>query len=84
MGNKEKIHAVIVGVQTCTVTKQINAVNFQKDGNQSISCFGYTALGIYTKDTLSYHKDNCSNTLIATLVLTSTNWKQPKLPSKEP
>ena len=38
-------------------------------------------LGIYPKDTSSYHKDTCSAMFIAALFTIARTWKQPRCPS---
>jgi hypothetical protein len=40
-------------------------------------------LSIYPKDTLSYHKDTCSTTYIAALIIIVRNWKQLRCLSTE-
>jgi hypothetical protein len=39
--------------------------------------------GIYSEDTLPYHKDTCSFMFIASLLLISKNWKQCRCSSTE-
>ena len=40
-------------------------------------------LGIYPKDTSSYHKDICSTMFIVALFIIARNWKQLRCLSKE-
>ena len=40
-------------------------------------------LGIYLKETYSYHKDTCSIVFIATLFIITRTWKQPRCSSYE-
>jgi hypothetical protein len=66
-----------VGVQTCTITLEINLAFSQKIGNDSISRPSYTTPGTYPKDALPPHKDTCSTMFIAALFVIVRNWKQP-------
>jgi hypothetical protein len=40
-------------------------------------------LGIYQMMPPSYHKDTCSTTFIAALLIIARNWQQPQCPSTE-
>jgi hypothetical protein len=59
MGN---ILPLLVGVQTCTATKEINMAVTQEDGNQFTDLPQDPAiplLDLYPKDASSYHRDIC-------------------------
>jgi hypothetical protein len=73
----EQEDPLLVGVQTCIVTKEINMMVSQKIGNQSTSSPNYTVswhiLSILTQDT-------CSTVFIATLlaIVVRNNLEVPK------
>jgi hypothetical protein len=74
---------LLVGVQTCTLTLEINLVLSQKTGNRSFQDLALTFLGIFPKDAPPYHRDTCSTIFIAALFAIARNWKQPRCLSTE-
>jgi hypothetical protein len=72
---------LMVGMQTCAITLEINLAVSQKIGNSSISRNSYTNSGHIPKDVLPFH--TCSTVFIAALFVVARNWKQSRFPSIE-
>ena len=66
MWGKGNTPPLVVGVQTCTATLEINMVVSQKIENQFQDQV-ILLLGIYTKDAQLYHKHTCSVMYIAAI-----------------
>ena len=66
---------LLVGVQTCTITLEINLAVFQKTGNSSTSRPAIPLLAICPEDAPPSCKDTCSTIFIAALVLIPRTWK---------
>jgi hypothetical protein len=79
--NKGNTPPLLVGWQTCTATLEINFVVSQKTGEVLLQDTAISLLGIYSKDTLSYHKDTCSTIFIVALFIIARSWKQSRCPS---
>jgi hypothetical protein len=69
---KDVLASILVGVQTCTTTLEINLVVSQKTGKMFTSRPSYTTLGHTPKrNAPPYHKDARSAMFIATLLINS-------------
>ena len=77
MWSKGNTPPLLVRVQTCTATLEINMVVSQKIWNSSTSKSNYTT----PKDTPSYHKDTCFTMFTAAFFAITRTWKQPRCPS---
>ena len=75
MWSKGNTPPLLVGVQTCTATMEINVVVPQKLSYLPQDT-ATLLLSIYPKDTLYYHKDTCSDIFISTLFIIVTNYKE--------
>ena len=73
---------LLVGVQTCTTTLEINLASFffQKSWNSSTSTPSYITPRHMPKDAPPSHKDTYSTVFTAALVVIARNWKQPRCP----
>ena len=72
----------MMGVYTYTVTVEISIMASLKDGTlPQHAVIGL--LGIYPKDTPSYHKDTCSTMSTAALLITARNWKHLNVPQQK-
>jgi hypothetical protein len=69
---------LLVGVQTYTITLEINLAVSQKTQDPAIPL-----LGMYSRDVPSSHKDACSSMFITVLFVIARNRKQPRYPSPE-
>lgn len=65
--SKETTHSLLVAMWTPTATMEISVVVPQEVGNQFISRFSISLLGINPKDASTYHRDTCLTMVIATL-----------------
>ena len=74
---------LVVGVQTCTTTLEINVIVSQRNGISLPQDPVIPILGIYPKKIQSYYKNTCSTMFIAALFITTRAWKLPKCPSTE-
>jgi hypothetical protein len=74
---------LLVRVQTCTTTLEINLAVSENIGNILPQDPALPLLGIYPLYVTLYHKDICSTVFIATLFIIPRNWKQPRCPSTE-
>jgi hypothetical protein len=85
MWNNRNTSPLLVRVQTCTTTLEINLEVSLKIRSSSTSRPSYTTgyIGIYPKDALTSHQDTSSIMFIAALFLTARNWKQPRCLSNE-
>ena len=83
MWGKGNIPPLLVRVQTCTVTLEINMeIFFGKLGNNLPQDPAIPLLGIYPKDAQSYHKNMCSTMFIAALLfIIARAQKQPRCSS---
>jgi hypothetical protein len=64
---------LLMGVQTCTTTLEINLVVFQKIGINLPQKPAILLLGIYTKDAPPYYKGTCSTVFIAAFIVIARN-----------
>ena len=64
---------LLVGVQTCTTTLEINLAISPNIGNSSTQDSALLLLGIKTKDALPSHKDTYSAMFIAALLVIARN-----------
>lgn len=79
MGN---IPVLLVGVQTCAITEQINMVVHWEAGIVTTSRPSHTALGhISNRLYATTHKDTCSSISIEAYIIITRNWKHPRYPS---
>ena len=84
MWSKGNIPSLLVGVQTCKVTMEINMVVPWKVGNLSTLRPSYTTLRNMPKgcSILQQYCRMLAHVIVALFIL-SRNWKQPKCPSAE-
>jgi hypothetical protein len=73
-------HPLLLGVQTCITTLEINLSVSWKPGNSSTVRCSYTTPGHIPKTPHSYHKDTCSTVFIVDLFMIARNWKQLDVP----
>jgi len=73
---------ILVGLQTCTTTLEINLAVSQKIENSSTRRHSYIATGHIPEDAPPY-KDTCSNMSLTALFIIARNWKQSRCPSTE-
>jgi hypothetical protein len=83
MWSKGNTSSLLLGMQTCANTLEINLAVSQKTGKSPTSIPSYTLLGIYPKDVPTSHKDSCSTMFIAAIFIIARNWEQPKHSSME-
>ena len=83
MWNKQNTPQLLMVMQSCTATLEINTAVSLKTENQPISRHSYTLLGIHPKYAPLYHKDTCSIMFIAALFVIAKHWKQPRCPLKK-
>jgi hypothetical protein len=69
---------LLVGVQKCTTTLEINLVVSWKTGNSLPQDPGIQLLDIYPKYAPLYHRDTYSGMLISILFKIARSWKQLK------
>lgn len=67
------IPPLLVGVQTCTITLEINLVVSEKFASRSTSRPSYTAPGHIPKRDSTIHKYTCSTMFIASLFIIARN-----------
>lgn len=76
--NRGSTLSLLVGMQTCIATMEINMAAHQKIRTS------YSTSGCISKrDALLYHKDICLVMVISNSFMIDGNWKQPRFPSKE-
>lgn len=63
--NKGNSPPLLVGVQACTITWEVNMADLRKFGIDLPQDPGISLLDIYLKDIPSYRKDSCSTMFIA-------------------
>jgi len=73
---------LLVGMQTCTTTLEINLEVSQKTRSNSTSRPGYTTPG-YICNRCPYHRDTCSVMFTSALFIIARNWKRPRRPAAE-
>jgi hypothetical protein len=83
MWSKGSSPSLLIGVQACTATLEINLVVSQKTGNSSTSRPSYTSSEHIPKVCSHSYKDTCSTMFIGALFIIARNWKQPRCPSTE-
>ena len=71
--NNEYTPPLLLGVQACTVTLEINMMELEIDLPQDPTI---PLLGIYPKYAQSYHEDTCPNMFITALFIIVITWKQ--------
>jgi hypothetical protein len=69
---KRKVPPLMMGVQPCTTTLEINPMISQKIGNYTSSP-NIPLLSIYPNYALPYHKDTCSTMFIEDLFIKARN-----------
>jgi hypothetical protein len=75
---------LLVGLQSCTTTLEINLAIPQKIGHSTTGGSRNTSLlGIYPEDVPTGKKDTCSTMFIAALFIIARSWKKPRCPSTE-
>jgi hypothetical protein len=79
MWRKRNTPPLLMGLQTGTITLEINLMVSQKTGHRSARGPAIQGLGIYPKDASIYQKDRSSNMLIAAVFVIIRIWKQPNV-----
>ena len=74
MWRKGNTHPLLVALYSCSATVEIGMVISQEAGINLPQDLYILLLYIHPKDIPSYHKNTCSNMLIADLLIISTNW----------
>jgi hypothetical protein len=74
---------LLVGMQTCTATLEINSAASQKIGNSSTSRLSYTASGHKPKRCPTIPQGHLLNYAHSNFTHNSRNYKQPSYPSSE-
>jgi hypothetical protein len=72
--SKGETPPLLVGMQTCTTTLEINLIFSQKIGSNSTSRPSYTTPGHRPKRCPLYHKDTCLAIFIAAWFVMSRKW----------
>jgi hypothetical protein len=72
---------LLVGVQTCTDTMDINMMVPPKVQIHQHQGPATSLMGIYPKEVSPYHKDICSTMFIVAVFKIVRNWKQTRCPS---
>ena len=83
MWSKGNIPPLLMGVETCTTTLELNLVVSKKIWIGSTSRPAILLLGIYTIVAQLCHRDTWSTMFIAALFIIARNWKQPRCFSTE-
>jgi hypothetical protein len=82
MGRKRNIPPLLVGLQACTTTLEINLA-VRKLDIVLLEDPTIPLLGIYPEDVLTGKRDTCSTMFIAALFIIARTWKEPRCPSTE-
>jgi hypothetical protein len=78
MWSKGNTPPLLVEVQICTTTLEINLVVSQKTGKVLPQDPAIPLLDIYPKDAPPSQKDPCSTMFIVALFIIARNWRQPR------
>ena len=81
--SERNAHPLLVGVQKCEATLEINVPVSKEVGSHPTSGISNSTLGYVPRDVLSYYKRICSTMIIAALPVIIIDWKQPRCPSRE-
>ena len=81
--SERNAHPLLVGVQKCEATLEINVPVSKEVGSHPTSGTSNSTLGYVPRDVLSYYKRICSTMIIAALPVIIIDWKQPRCPSRE-
>ena len=76
MWSKDNTPALLVGMENCTATLEINMMVTRKLGINLPNDPAIPLLGIYPRDEYSYLKGISSNMFIAALFVIARTWKQ--------
>jgi hypothetical protein len=74
---------LLVGLQACTTTLEINLAVPQKIVQSTTGDLAITLLGIYPEDVPTGKKATCSTMFLAALFIIARSWKDPACPSTE-
>jgi hypothetical protein len=81
--SKGNTSSLLVGMQTCPTTLEINVAVSQKTGNHSTSSPSYTTPGYITKGCSTIPQRHLINMFIAALFIIARKWEEPRCPSTE-
>jgi hypothetical protein len=83
MWRKRNTLPLLVGLQACTTTLEINFVVPQKIGHITTGRSSKPLLGLCPEDAPTFNKDTCSSMFTAHLFIIARSWKEPRCPSTE-
>ena len=83
MWSKSNTHLLLMGVQPCRASIEINMVVPRDEGTNLLQEPAISLLGINSKANSSYHNNTCSAVFIVVLFIIVRNWKQTRCPSTE-
>jgi hypothetical protein len=78
---KRNTPPLLVGLQACTTTLEINLAVPQKIENSTTKDPAIPLLGIYPEYIPTGNQDTCSIMFIAALSIIARSWKEPRCPS---
>jgi hypothetical protein len=83
MWRKRNTPSLLVGLQACTTTLEINLAVSQKIGHSSTRRSSNTTPGHIPEDVPTFNKGTCSTMCIAALFIIARSWKEPRCPPAE-